>query len=136
MLRAKAWSHRRPTHPRCLFRCSPQRLRPEPRSQHLAERFGGCICLDDQLLSWVSSIERFVVNALAEAATSLDHFDFVAVGIGDEEEARERRALMLEIAQWAGRQFLLLESGVLGVEIVDDDGEMPIPAPRKVGPLR
>ena len=27
--------------------------------QRLAERFGGCTCLDDRFLSWVSSIERF-----------------------------------------------------------------------------
>ena len=39
---------------------------------------------------------------------------------------------MLEIAQWAGRQFLLLESDVLGVEIVDDDGEMAISVARNV----
>src|ERR1700728_3768199 len=65
--------------------------------------------------------------ALTEAATFLDHFDLVAVGIADEEKAREGRAVMLEIAQWSGRQFLSLESTVLSVEIGDDDGEMPIP---------
>jgi hypothetical protein len=41
--------------------------------------------------------------ALTEAATFLDHLDLVAVGIGDEEKARERRAVMLEIAQRPGR---------------------------------
>src|ERR1700721_509023 len=70
--------------------------------------------------------------ALTEAATFLDHFDLVAVGIADEEKAREGRAVMLEIAQWSGRQFLSLESSVLSVEIVDDDGEMTIPVAQDV----
>src|SRR5882757_5300462 len=61
-------------------------------------------------------------NALAEAATFLDHLDLVAVGIGDEEKARKRRAVMLEIAQRPGREFLALEAGVFGIEIVDHDG--------------
>jgi hypothetical protein len=67
----------------------------------------------------VSSIEHFLLIALAEAATFLDRLDLVAVGVGDEEKARKRRAVMLEIAQRAGRQFLSLEAGVLGIEIVD-----------------
>ena len=37
--------------------------------------------------------------ALTEAAAFLNDLDLVAVGIGDEEKARERRAGMLEIAQ-------------------------------------
>src|ERR1700738_2053590 len=71
-------------------------------------------------------VSTFPDHALAEAATFLDHLDLVAVRVGDEEEARERRAVMLEIAQRPGRQFLSLESGVLGLEIVDHDGEMAI----------
>src|ERR1700694_4510903 len=46
----------------------------------------------------------WLLIALAEAATFLDHLDLVAIGIGDEEEACERRAVMLEIAQRSGRQ--------------------------------
>src|SRR3979411_1878785 len=38
------------------------------------------------------------VDCLTEAAALLDHFDLVAVGIGDEEKARQRGAVMLEIA--------------------------------------
>src|ERR1700716_2270484 len=74
----------------------------------------------------------FPDHALAEAATFLNHLDLVAVGIGDEEKARERRAVMLEIAQRPGRQFLSLESSVLGIEIVDDDGKMAISVARNV----
>jgi len=44
-----------------------------------------------------------LLMALTEAATFLDHLDLVAVGIGNEEKAREGRAVMLEIAQWSGR---------------------------------
>src|ERR1700733_271346 len=70
--------------------------------------------------------------ALTEAATFLDHFDLVAVGIADEEKAREGRAVMLEIAQWSGRQFLSLESSRLSIEILDDDGEMTVPVAQDV----
>src|ERR1700755_375678 len=38
----------------------------------------------------------------AEAAAALDHLDLVAVGIGDEEEARQGRAVVLEVAQRPG----------------------------------
>src|SRR5258708_36510758 len=64
--------------------------------------------------------------ALTEAATFLDHLDLVAVGIGDEEKAREGPTVMLEIAQRPGRQFLALEPGVFGLEMVDDDREMAV----------
>src|ERR1700716_4602945 len=77
----------------------------------------------------------FPDHALAEAATFLDHLDLVAVGIGDEEKARECRAVMLEIAQRPGRKFLSLEPGMLGIEIVDHDGEMAISVARNVGLL-
>src|SRR3984893_2680226 len=75
------------------------------------------------------------VDCLTEAATLLNHLDLVAVGIGDAEKARQRGAVMLEITQRPGRQFLSLEPGVLGIEIVDDDGEMAISVARKVGLL-
>src|SRR6266852_8991493 len=77
-------------------------------------------------------VPTFPDHALSEAAAFLDHLDLVAVGIGDEEKARKRRAVMLEIAQRPGRQFLSLESGVLGIEIVDDDGEVAISVARNV----
>src|SRR6202048_3746008 len=73
-----------------------------------------------------------ILIALTEAATFLDHLDLVAVGIGDEEEACERRAVMLEIAQRPGRQFFPLEARMLGIEIIDDDGEMAIAVARNV----
>jgi hypothetical protein len=76
------------------------------------------------------------VECLAEAATSLDHLDLVAVGVRDEEKACQRRTFMLEIPQRPGRQFLSLEAGVLEVEIVDDDGEMAISVARNVGSVR
>jgi len=57
-------------------------------------------------------IETFLLIALTEAATLLNYLDLVAVGIGDEEKARECRAVMLEIAQRPGREFLALEAGV------------------------
>src|SRR6267154_516269 len=75
---------------------------------------------------------NILVDCLTEAATLLDHLDLVAVGIGDEEKARKRRAVMLEITQRPGRQFLPLEPGVLGIEIVDDDGEVAISVARNV----
>src|SRR3981081_34982 len=38
------------------------------------------------------------VDCLTEAAALLDHFERGAVGIGDEEKARQRGSVMLEIA--------------------------------------
>ena len=71
-------------------------------------------------------VSTFPDHALTEAATFLDYLDFAAVRVGDEEEARQRRAVMLEIAQRPRRQFLPLEPGVLGIEIVNYDGEMAV----------
>ena len=39
-------------------------------------------------------VPTFPDHALTEATAFLDHFDLVAIGIGDEEKARERRAIM------------------------------------------
>src|SRR5205807_10515138 len=86
----------------------------------------GCVCREGKPAPTLPD------HALAEAATFLNDLDLIAVGIGDEEKACERRAGMLEIAQWPGRQFLALESGVLSIEIVDDDGEMAIAVARNV----
>src|SRR5215510_12062398 len=49
----------------------------------------------------------------AEASAALDYLDLVTVGIGDEEEARQRLAVVLEIAQRSRRQLLLLEARML-----------------------
>ena len=65
----------------------------------------------------------------------MDHLDLVAVGIGDEEEARQRPAVVLEVAQRPGRQLLALEPRVFGVDIVDDDGEMAVAVAQRVGLL-
>src|ERR1700677_2747374 len=51
-------------------------------------------------------VPTFPDHALAEAATLLDHLDLVAVGVGDKEKPRQRRAVMFEIAQRPRRQFL------------------------------
>src|SRR5579863_9093945 len=67
-----------------------------------------------------------VLVALAEAAALLDHLDLVAVGIGHEEKARQGCAVMPEIAQRSGRQLLALEPRVLGIQMVDDDGQMAV----------
>lgn len=68
----------------------------------------------------------FSDHALTEAAAFLDHLDLVAVGIGDEEEARQRRAIMPEVAQRSWRKLVALEAGMFGVDVIDDDGEMAI----------
>src|SRR6266436_8050453 len=70
---------------------------------------------------------------LTEAATPLDDFDFVAVGVGNEEEAGQRPAIMLEVAQRPGREVFALESGVFGVDIIDDDGKMAVAVAKRIG---
>jgi hypothetical protein len=72
---------------------------------------------------------------LAEAAAPLDHFDFVTVGVGDEEETRQRFAVMLEVAQRPGREAFALKSCVLDSDIIDDDGEMAVPIAKRIGLL-
>src|SRR5215469_9334428 len=50
----------------------------------------------------VSSVFVLFCWRSAEATASLDHLDLVAVGIGGEEEARQRLAVVLEVAQRSG----------------------------------
>src|SRR5580700_1802804 len=61
-----------------------------------------------------SSVLYFYVNGLTEAAAFLDYFDLVAVGVRDKKEARQCCAVVLEVAQRSRRQFLALETRVLG----------------------
>src|SRR5690349_23031044 len=42
---------------------------------------------------------HFSGSCLAEPAAFLDHLDLVSIGIGNEEEARQRLAVVLEVAQ-------------------------------------
>ena len=70
---------------------------------------------------------------LTEAAAPLDHLDLVAVGVGNEEEARQRPAVVLEFAQRPRRQFLALEPRVFGIDVVDDDSEMAVAVAERIG---
>ena len=74
--------------------------------------------------------------ALAETSSPLDHLDLVAVGVRDEEEPRQRPAVMLEVAQWSRREALALEASMLGVDVIDDDGEMAVAGAERIGFLR
>src|SRR3569832_2476666 len=71
----------------------------------------------------------------AEPAAALDHLDLVAVRIGHKEEARQGRAVVLEIAQRSRCQLLTFEAGMLGVEIFDHDSEMAVAIAERVGLL-
>ena len=61
-----------------------------------------------------------------KATVSLQHFDLVAVGILDEEEAGDQRFALLELDDFARLQIFGLEAPVLGIEIVDDKGDMAV----------
>src|SRR5262249_8798627 len=64
------------------------------------------------------SCKGFPLVWLTEAATPLDHLDLVAIGVGDEEEAGKRRALVLEVTKRPGGKVFALEPGVLGINVV------------------
>ena len=64
---------------------------------------------------------------------TLEHLDLVAVRVGDEEEAREQRAVAVELDDPARGEAGGLEAGVLGVEIVDDEGDVAVAVAEVVG---
>jgi hypothetical protein len=70
---------------------------------------------------------------LTEATAPLDYFDLVTVGVGDEEKARQRPAVMLEVAQWPRRQFFSLEPDMFGIDVVDDHSEMAVSVTERIG---
>src|SRR6056297_2731987 len=73
---------------------------------------------------------------LLVAPGPLKHLDLVAVRVGDEEElGDDRRALAAgrELDDLAGREAGLGEAGVLGLEVVDREGEMAIAVAEVVG---
>src|SRR5260221_11151366 len=80
-------------------------------------------------------VPAFPDHALSEASALLDHLDLVTVGVADEEETRQRLAVMLEVAQRPRRQFLAFEARMFGVDIVDDDGEMAVAVAERVSLL-
>src|SRR5206468_11002456 len=59
----------------------------------------------------------------------------VAIRVGDEEEARQRPAVMLEVAQRPGREILARESRMFGVDIIDDDSKMAVAVAQRIGLL-
>ena len=63
----------------------------------------------------------------------LEHLDLVAVGVGDEEEAREQRAVPVELDELARGEARGLEARVLGVEVVDHEGEVAVAVAQRVG---
>ena len=70
---------------------------------------------------------------LMEAAVLLQHFDLVAVRVLHEEETRQKRALALEGDNVARRKTGRPETGVLGIEIIDDNRQMPITIAQIIG---
>src|SRR5689334_24232193 len=70
---------------------------------------------------------------LAETSAALNDLDLVAVRVGDEEEARDRLAILPEVQQRTGRQFLALETIMLGVDVVDDDGKVAKSVAERIG---
>ena len=59
-------------------------------------------------------------------AVALKHLDLVAVGVLDEEEARDQLPLRLELLDVERVQSEALEPRMFGGEIVDDEGDMAI----------
>src|SRR5580700_8746651 len=70
-----------------------------------------------------------------EAPASLDHLDPIAVRVADEEETRERRARMFQLAQRTGRKLLARKSRMLGLKIVDHEGDVAVAVAQLIGRL-
>ena len=73
---------------------------------------------------------------LSIAAVPLQHLDLVAVGIGDEEEPRQQRAVAVELDDLARRQPGRLEAACSAVEIVDREGEVAVAVAELIGLAR
>ncbi len=69
----------------------------------------------------------------AEPAGALQDLDLVAVGVLDEEEPAEGLAVVGHLLDVLGREALAQDARPLGVEIVDDESEMPVARPGLVG---
>src|SRR5580704_5448508 len=71
---------------------------------------------------------RFVLAAglLAEAAALLQHLDFVAIRIFDEEKARDLLSVVIELDDLARLEALGLETAMLRVEILDRERDMAV----------
>ena len=59
-----------------------------------------------------------------KATPRLNHFDLIAIGIRDEEDAREPFPFMLHLDELPRFEPRLFETNMLGVKVVDDDREM------------
>src|SRR5579871_4028052 len=71
---------------------------------------------------------------LAEAAdVLLQHLDLVAVRILDEEKASDVLSVAVELDDLARVEALSLEAAMLGVQIVDDEGDMAVAVAERVG---
>src|SRR3954447_2917395 len=83
-------------------------------------------CPPSNLLIWT------IVICSAETSAALDHLDLVAIGIADEEEARQRPAVMLEVAERPRCELLALEAGMFGIEVLDQHGEMAVAVAERI----
>src|SRR5579871_3231261 len=87
---------------------------------------------------WVAVIasppaSRFAFERpLVEAAEFLQHFDLVAVGILDEEEAGDLSPLVVELDDLARLQAFGLETPMFRIEIVDDESDMAVAVAERV----
>src|ERR1700735_1433080 len=63
---------------------------------------------------------------LPEAAALLQDFDLVAIRIFDEEKARDLLSVLIELDNLARLEALGLETTVLRVEILDDEGDVAV----------
>src|ERR1700722_1197673 len=73
------------------------------------------------------SCPRFVeLLRLLEAAVPLQHLDFVAVGIFDEEEARDQFSVLVELDDLARLEPFGLETAMLSVEVLDHEGDVAV----------
>src|SRR5262249_54913123 len=64
---------------------------------------------------------------------ALDDLDLVSVGIGGEEEVRERRSVMLKVTQRTGRQSFQLEATLFGRDIIDHNGQVTVAVAKPIG---
>src|SRR5882757_3022726 len=68
-----------------------------------------------------------------EAAAFLNDLDLVAIGIGGEEEPRQRSAVVLQFAQRTRLKIFAFEAGMLGGEVIDHHRDMAVAVAEIVG---
>src|SRR6056297_1943058 len=71
-------------------------------------------------------LPRALVRRLFEATAALKHFDLVSVRVRHEEEFAHQLPIWGEFDDLAGGEAFGLETGVLGLEILDEHGQMAI----------